>query len=287
MRLPLSSAPLAEPSVPLRSLDRPLVVAHRGASAQAPENTLAAVRRAVALGVDMVEVDVQRTRDGALVLMHDASLVRTTDVRARFPRRSPWGVADLTLDELRTLDAGSWHSPLYAGERVPTLGEVLDLLEPTGVGLLLELKRPDLHPGVVDDLAVELVRRPRQLRAPRPAGLVVQSFNVPAMKELKTRLPQLPVGLLGRPAPDNLPALGSWADQVNPQHLRADGDYVEAVRQAGLDCLVWTVDRPRGMARALGLGVDGIISNRPDVLLRMVDEPALSAAVSSLRPDVP
>jgi glycerophosphoryl diester phosphodiesterase len=211
--------------------------------------------------VDMVEVDLQRTRDGALVLMHDATLARTTDVRSRWPGRSPWRVGDLTFDEVRRLDAGRWFSERYAGEPVPTLAELLDVLRGTGVGLQLELKRPDLHPGVAADLAAELTH-------PRSGGtrVVVQSFDVPAMKELKTRVPSLPVGILGRPAVANLPALATWADQVNPAHLAADAAYVRAVQAQGMGCLVWTVDRAAAQRRALRLGVDGIISNRPDRL---------------------
>jgi glycerophosphoryl diester phosphodiesterase len=250
---------------PTKTTDhRVLTVAHRGASWHAPENTLAAVRAAVALGVDMVEVDVQRTRDGALVVMHDATLLRTTDVRNRYPGRAPWSLSELTFAELRGLDAGGWFSPAHTGERVPTLAEVLAVLRGTGTGLLLELKRPDLHPGVVADLAVELVAHHRA--SGPPVDVVVQSFDVPAMKELKTRLPMLPVGLLGRPAVANLAALATWADQVNPSHLAADAAYVRAVRAHGMQCFVWTVDRVPTLRRALRLGVDGIITNRPDRL---------------------
>lgn len=245
----------------------PLHIAHRGASVEAPENTLSALRRAVDLRTDMVEVDVQRTRDGVLVLMHDATLTRTTDVRERFPDRRPWRVPDLTLAELRQLDAGSWHSAAYAGERVPTLDEAIELLDAHDVGLLLELKRPELHRGVVLDLAVELVGRPTYVRRAVPAGkLVVQSFDFTAMKELKTRLPQLRVGLIGQPPAGHLPTLATWASQVTPRHALVDGEYVAAVHDAGLECLVWTVDRPRAMRRALRTGVDGIITNRPATL---------------------
>jgi len=246
--------------------DRPVLsIAHRGASWHAPENTLAAVHAAVALGVDMVEVDLQRTRDGALVLMHDVTPARTTDVRRVLPLRRHWLVGDLTYDQLRRLDAGSWFSPAHAGERVPTLQELLDALRGTGVGLQLELKRPDLHPGVVADLAAALAT-PGAADVP----VVVQSFDVPAMKELKTRVPSLPVGILGRPAVANLPALASWADQVNPAHRSVDAAYVRAVRGHGLGCLVWTVDRGAAQRRALRLGVDGIITNRPDRLAARV-----------------
>jgi glycerophosphoryl diester phosphodiesterase len=241
-----------------------LNIAHRGASADAPENTIAAVHRAVLDGADLVEVDVQRSRDGALVLLHDTTLHRTTDARARFPHRSPWRVGDFSLDELRRLDAGAWWSSLHAGEGIPTLDDLFDALRGTGVGVQLELKVPAAQPGVVADLAAFL--------AGRPAGVdvVVQSFDFAAMKELKTHVPGVPVGLLGRPAPANLPVLATWADQVNPSHRAVDRDYVRRLHDLGLECRVWTVDRGLAMRRATRLGVDGIITNRPGALGRLL-----------------
>lgn len=241
-----------------------LTIAHRGASADAPENTVAAIDRAVLAGADLVEVDVQRSRDGALVLMHDTTLHRTTDARWRFPHRAPWRVGDFTLDELRRLDAGGWWSPSHADERIPTLDELFDGLRGTGVGVQLELKAPDAHPGIVQDLASFLTE------LPAGTGVVVQSFDFAAMKELKTRVPEVPVGLLGRPARANLPALATWADQVNPNHRAIDRDYVRRLHDLGLGCRVWTVDRSHAMRRAVRMGVDGVITNRPDVFGRLL-----------------
>jgi glycerophosphoryl diester phosphodiesterase len=277
MRLPLPVVPgrpaAAAPSTPdSPAPGRPLTIAHRGASAAAPENTLAAVRRAVADGADAVEIDVQRTRDGALVVLHDATLERTTNVRELFPERGPWAVADFDLAEVRRLDAGSWRSPEHAGEQVPTLREVTDLLRGTGVGLQLELKLPGLYPGVVADLAHELQLTWEVWESPAVAGrFAVQSFDFLAMKELKARLPRVPVGLLGRPARANLPVLASWADQVNPSHLGADAGYLQAVQAAGLRTMVWTVDQPWAMRRACRLGVDGVITNRPADLRSLLE----------------
>lgn len=245
---------------------RLLAVAHRGASAHAPENTLAAVRRAVAMGVDVVEVDLQRTKDGALVLMHDATLTRTTDVRSRFPRRRPWRVADFTYAEISTLDAGSWFDYVYCGEQVPTLHDALLAMRGSRTGLLLEVKRPEDHPHIIRDLVRELESSTWLLPSSARLPLVVQSFGIAAMKELKTLAPRVPVGILGRPRSVNLPALATWADQVNPFHRVADSDYVRRVQGLGMRCLVWTVDDASTMRRAAGLGVDGIITNRPDVL---------------------
>jgi glycerophosphoryl diester phosphodiesterase len=260
MRLPIRVPP-ARPTT-----TRPLTIAHRGASASAPENTLAAVRRAVVDGADLVEVDVQRTRDGALVLVHDVTLERTTDVAHVLPGRAPWRVGDLTLAELRRLDAGSWKGRAFAGEPVPTLDELIDLLAVTGTGLQLELKLPGLHPGIVEELAAALACRWDYVGPTAAEGrLAVQSFAFAAMKELKTRLPDMPVGLLGRPPRAHLPALATWADQVNPRHVTADPAYVRAVHEAGMRCMVWTVDRSYAVRRAVRNGVDGVITNRPGI----------------------
>lgn len=239
---------------------RPLAtIAHRGASAAAPENTLAAIRRAAELRSDLVEVDVQRTRDGALVLVHDADLARTTDAARVLPHRAPWRVRDLTLDEIGRLDAGSWFSPQYAGEPVPTLEQALGLLATTGTGLQLEAKQPRHHPGITADVAAALRAHPLD-------RLAVQSFDHGAMRDFAGLAPAVPVGLLGHPPVRRLQALAGWARQVNPRHRRATPAYVDAIHAAGLECLVWTVDRPADLARVLALGVDGVITNRPDLL---------------------
>ncbi|XVQ85108.1 glycerophosphodiester phosphodiesterase family protein [Microbispora siamensis] len=119
--------------VPAAAASGPLVVAHRGASAYAPENTVAAFELARHRGADMFELDVQETGDHHLVLMHDTTLGRTTDAEEVFPGRAPWRVGDLTLAEIRKLDAGSCFSRKYAGEAVPTLGEALRAMRGSGV----------------------------------------------------------------------------------------------------------------------------------------------------------
>ena len=109
-----------------------IAVAHRGGAGLAPENTLAAVHRALAGGADVVEIDVHRTRDGELVVLHDADVRRTTDAATALPGRESYAVADLTLADVRRLDAGSWKDARFAGERVPTLAEVVDVVARAG-----------------------------------------------------------------------------------------------------------------------------------------------------------
>lgn len=255
-------------AVPLQ-VGRPRVIAHRGASHVAPENTLSALRSALAAGADMVEVDVRRTADGALVLMHDETLGRTTDVGARHPTRAPWRVQDFTLEEVRRLDAGVWKSASFRGEQVPTLEEALEVVERAGSRLLLEVKNPVAHPGIESDVAGHLRRRRRP-----SCEVVVQSFDVAAMHRLAAVAPDVPVGVLVPVAARDLRALAGWASHLNPHHRFADPRYVEAVHAAGLRCFPWTVDAPRALRRLLRAGVDGVISNRPDVA-RAVRETAV------------
>ena len=248
-------------------------IAHRGASAHAPENTLAAVRAAIDLGCDLVEVDVQRTRDGVLVLMHDVEVTRTTDAPPVLSGRAPWRVGDLSYGELLRLDAGAWFSPAHAGERVPTLSQVIDLLSDSDTGLLLEVKQPGRYPGIARDLAADLRARRGYVESATAAGrLVVQSFDHDVMRTFAGLEPTIPVGLLGRPPLRRLPALAEWADYVNPRHRRTTATYVDAIHAEGMQCLVWTPDSVADLHRALSLGVDGVITNRPDVLLGMLEQ---------------
>lgn len=257
----------------------PATIAHRGASVIAPENTLAAVRAAVDVGATAVEVDVHRTRDGALVVLHDCTLARTTDVEQRLPGRGPWRVADLTYEEIARLDAGGWHGPAYAGERVPLLRDVLELLRGSGTGLLLEVKKPELYPGIEADLATELRAVPGYLTAALwDRSLVVQSFGHRSMARFKQLAAHVPVGLLGALPRRRLTQAATWADHVNPRHRGLTASYVSAVHDAGLSCHAWTVDRPADMTRVVALGVDGVITNRPEVLRTLLDGPARSVA---------
>ncbi|MEV4468002.1 glycerophosphodiester phosphodiesterase [Nonomuraea salmonea] len=243
-------------------------VAHRGASAYAPENTVSALHLAADQGADMFEVDVQETKDHHLVLMHDTTLTRTTDAERRFPGLSPWNVGDLTLAQIRELDAGSWLSGEYTGEPVPTLAEALEEMRGAGVGLLLEVKSPHLYPGIEARIAAELRRHSWWLA---PGRLVVQSFDWDSMRRFERLLPQVPIGLLGTPSTSELRGLASFADQINPPYGELTAAYVRRVHQLGMDVLTWTVDDPDTMRRMLTYQVDGIISNKPDVLRDVLD----------------
>jgi glycerophosphoryl diester phosphodiesterase len=262
--------PVAVNAVEANRADDITVTAHRGASAYAPENTLAAFAVGIEQRADWIESDVQATKDGELVLMHDTTLSRTTDVEQRFPGRSPWRVKDFTLAEIKTLDAGSWFDEEYAGEPVPTLKEMVAQVRSSRSGILMELKSPGLYPGIEKRVAAEFDAFPGYVRSAVAAGrLAVQSFDFGSMKTYKSIQPGVPVGLLGTPAYADLDSY-TWADQINPHYGSFDASYVARVHALGMDIHSWTVDDADMMSTVLDRGVDGVITNRPDVLENVI-----------------
>lgn len=264
----VSAVPLAYAGLAL-SPRQPAVrvadVGHRGASAYAPENTLAAFRAARAQGADYFELDVQQTRDGVPVVMHDATLRRTTNAASVYPRRAPWRVGDLTLAEIGRLDAGSWFSPRFRGERVPTLAGTLRAMDGNGPGLLLEIKNPALYPGLTGRIAGELRAEPGWLR---PGRLIVQSFDSEAVREFHRLMPRVPTALLGAPPAAEVPAIARYAAYVNPPAQAVDAAYVRRLHANHLKVFAWNAAGPAVMNRLVADRVDGIIADRPETVPR-------------------
>ncbi|WAZ20985.1 glycerophosphodiester phosphodiesterase family protein [Streptomyces cinnabarinus] len=250
----------------------PVVLAHRGASAYAPENTLAAVDKAAELGIQWVENDVQRTKDGALVVLHDDNLMRTTDVEEVFPDRAPWKVKDFTAAEIARLDAGSWFGPAYAGARVPTLERYLRRVERNHQKLLLEIKNPVLYPGIERQTLKVLANEGWLDREHVTGRLIVQSFGADTVRTVHDLKPAVRTGFLGTPNVADLPEYAEFTDQINPAHGSISTGYVAAVHAftgphgTPLEVFTWTVDTAADARRVAGYGVDGIITNKPDVV---------------------
>ncbi|WP_069172328.1 glycerophosphodiester phosphodiesterase [Streptomyces griseus] len=250
----------------------PVVFAHRGASAYAPENTLAAVDAADDLGIAWVENDVQLTKDGVLVVMHDTNLKRTTDAEEVFPGRAPWAVKDFTAAEIAKLDAGSWFGARYAGARVPTLTQYLRRVERNHQKLLLEIKSPEIYPGIEKE-TLRVLREEGWLdRRHVKHRLVVQSFGAESVKTVHAQRPDVVTGFLGTPAVADLPSYAAFTDQINPSHGTIDAAYVASVHKLKgahgkpLRVNTWTVNDAAKAAQVAGYGVDGIITNNPDIV---------------------
>ena len=231
--------------------------AHRGASATAPENTLAAFVLAAELGAAGIEFDVQLSRDGVPVICHDFSVDKTTDHTGR--------VSDFTLEEIKQMDAGSWFGPEFAGERIPTLEELVDAV---GQRLLLnlELKTAAMRANGLEE-AVAAIIEERALYD----RIIVSSFNPLALRRLHQIDPRVDLGLLYSP---DMPLYlrRAWARRLipcqamHPYHEMVDEKYVQWARAAGYRVNVWTVDDPDEMRRLIGLGVNVIMTNTPAVL---------------------
>ncbi|MGI5337300.1 glycerophosphodiester phosphodiesterase [Streptomyces sp. CA-181903] len=268
----------------------PLTIGHRGVPVQAPENTLASIDRAARLGIGWVENDVQRTKDGKLVVIHDTTLTRTTDVRKRFPDRAPWKVGDFTLAEIRKLDAGSWFDRRFAGERVPTLDGYLRRVDHNHQKLLLEVKAPELYPGVERQLVAELRRAGWLDRRHVGGRLVVQSFNAASLRTFHGLRPEVKTGFLGAPKPAELRDYARFADQINPDHTKVDAAWVRSVHGVKgphgrrLEISAWTVDDPRRAVALARLGVDAVITNTPHVIAKALEEAAQGTAGRPLTP---
>jgi len=232
----------------------PLVIGHRGASADAPENTLAAFRRCWADGVHWVETDVQPTRDLVPVLFHDDELDRTTDGAGR--------LRDTDIVQLSARDAGGWFAPEFAGERVPTLHEMLAQLPPEG-RVILEIKGAHTPAELITELAV--------VRSTGTSGQVWPiSFEVEVLRELHTAIPSGWFGV-NREEPDDDPVAicrELSAASYHPDHriVLDRPDLVADLHAAGISVVVWTADDPSAWAALTSIGVDGIITNRPGAL---------------------
>jgi glycerophosphoryl diester phosphodiesterase len=208
-------------------------VAHRGASAYAPEHTIAAYRLALEQGSDYVEQDLQITKDGVLVCLHDLTLERTTDVEDVFPERfrmesgrKTWPVSDFTLAEIKRLDAGAWFDPKFKGERVPTWQEAVDLVRGKA-GLFPETKAPEVYGSRgfdMESLVLEFLRKNR-LDAPKTdpnTPVIIQSFSPESLQKMRKLGTKLPLVLL---ISDNDQQRGKWLsdDGLKTARRFADG----------------------------------------------------------------
>lgn len=253
----LHAQPHPPPGGPPR---RPLILAHRGASTHAPENTLAAFRLAAEAGADGIELDVHLSRDGEVVVIHDEQVDRTTNGRGR--------VHDMTLAELKALDAGAWFSPRFSGERIPTLAEVLEAVGPAFRLINVELKSGRvLYPGL-EAKVIETLRRFGLLER-----CILSSFNHFSLRLVKQIEPRARTGVLYVEG-----LVDPWvyarhvpADAIHPPHYAVFPELVAGAHAAGVAVNTWTVDAPEDVRRVVACGVDAVITNDPAAVRRLLE----------------
>ncbi len=234
----------------------PRITAHRGASHETPENTMIAYVKALEAGAGAAELDVHQTADGELVLMHDDTVDRTTNGTG-----SVW---ELTLKELRSLDAGSWFDDSFRGEPVPTLREIVRFAKGRIV-LNIEVKVSREEPGIAEKV-IGIVRDERIER-----DCFITSFDRHTVEEIKRLAPYLRVGFIfGRDYPEDV-FDGVW-EILSCNVGIVDSVFVARAHQAGKEVHVWTVNDEVTMRRLLALGVDSIITNRPALLAQVLEE---------------
>lgn len=231
------------------------IIAHRGNAFAAPENTASALERAITDGADFLEVDIRMTADGKLVLWHDADLQR---VYGR-----PERISQLDWSDLRTLDAGAWFSPDFTGERILTLEEVIELARGRA-NLFLDLK-PDHNSRDLARQVVILLRRENALE-----GTVIAAAERYVLNEARAMEPRLQTALLAEfvigPLDDE------QFDILGLRHNRVTTGAVARARQLGYKLYVWTVNQPEAMSKFIDMGVDSIITDRPDLLAQLLAE---------------
>jgi|SRR5579875_305751 len=240
-------------------MPRPWIIGHRGAPGHAPENTMASFRRAVELGASFIETDLRLSHDARFVAMHDATLDRTTNGRGL--------VRDFTLGQLRELDAGGWYGQSFAGERIPTLEEILQFAREKDVVFYLEIKH-EFGWGVHHAIAGAL-----RGADDAAARTVVISFEPNLLERLRRLDATLLTGFLFETPPANTmeQALKIGARQILPRADLVTPELVKAAHSAGLQVATWTVNSEEQMARLAEMGVDGIMSDYPDRLRQTVE----------------
>ena len=231
-----------------------LVIAHRGASGHAPENTLGAFKKAVAMGATFIETDLQLSRDARFVAIHDSTVNRTTN--------GDGVVHEMTLAELRRLDAGSWFGSEFAGERIPTLEELLAFSKKNDVVFYLEMKPAGSWGG--EHALIGALRESGEI----PRSVVI-SFDASIVLNLRKIEPTLMTGLLYDGQIEN-PV--KRAVEVGARQLLVRGDWVTPAllteaRKKDLQVVCWTVNHPAHMRMLMAAGVDGIMSDYPDRLV--------------------
>jgi len=237
------------------------VFAHRGASGYAPENTLVAIKKAIEMKADGIEIDIQLTKDGKIVVMHDWKVDRTTTGRGY--------VYELDYDYIKTLDAGQWFTKDFIGENVPTLEEVLDIL-PKDMMLNIEIKDTARHHTNIEEKMLDVLKKyPDKFE-----NIIVSSFHHDKIKKLQVLEPKLKLALLTDSEfieiEKYLSSNGLSSYSYHPEINLISKEDVEKLHDRGMKIFVWTVNKEEDLNYLVKLGVDGVITNYPDIMKELL-----------------
>ena len=257
-----------------------LNIGHRGASGYAPEHTITAYDLALEQGADYIEIDLQMTKDGVLVAMHDDTLDRTADAPEGVPKRFCSGpVIERTLEQIKMCDVGSWFGPEYAGEQIPTLEEIFQRYG-TSVNYYIETKNPEAAPGMEE----ELLRLMEVYKLIEPAEdnwqVLIQSFSAESLMKIHEMNEDLPLIQLfsstetSQTIQDQLDLVSTYAVGIGPSMTDVDAALVEAAHALCLDVHPYTVNEKADMRALIDLGVDGMFTNFPDRLEKLLGKSA-------------
>lgn len=243
----------------LLEIEKLLIIAHRGASAYAPEHTIESYKLAKELGAGYIEIDLQMTKDGHLVAMHDDTVDRTTNGEGK--------VSDYILKEIKQLDAGSWFDEQYAGETVPTLREIFEEFGHE-VNYYIETKGNDSN---MEKELLSLLNEFGFLKAPY-GKVIIQSFSEESLKILHELEPSLPLVRLQEyyeadsTSIDTFREIREYAVAIGPPYRYIDEQYVEAAIEAGLQVHTFTVNDPSEIKKLENWGVSAVFTNYPDIM---------------------
>ncbi|PCK22328.1 glycerophosphodiester phosphodiesterase [Bacillus pumilus] len=229
------------------------IIAHRGSSSTAPENTIAAFDLAVQQGADYIELDIQLTMDQHVAVIHDDTVDRTTD--------GSGPVRNYTLDQLKKLDAGSWFDERYAKERIPTLQEILERYSQR-IGILIEIKHPKRQIGI-EKAVVDIINRFSYSR-----HIMVQSFDDTALQRIKADAPSLRTAFIMKPSAlkltkRKLAVYSSFADCLNMKKTMINRWWIDRIHSFGMDVFIWTVKDQKTANRIKKYPIDGVVTDHP------------------------
>ncbi|KTT80992.1 glycerophosphodiester phosphodiesterase [Mammaliicoccus sciuri] len=235
-----------------------LKVAHRGVPSLAPENTMISFKRAIEFNIDVLEIDIHRTIDGELVVIHDPTMNRTSLEKGV--------ISKLTYEALKKYDVGKWIGQAYIGEQIPLFQDVLKLIKDTHIKLLIEIKQPENYPNI----EVDIITKIKQHDIPHNQ-IMIQSFNRKSIQKINILWPEIELGVLIKKkdrfiSKRAIKKIGEYANYINPNYKIVTIRFVKVAHASLLKILPYTVNDKHTAQKMLAMGVDGLISDYAHLL---------------------